>query len=335
MGTPDQTGFCDRPARRGVCSGGLGGATLFPVGTTQAPGYRLAAALGITLVLGSSGCRPDPEWGLGPDEEWVTIYQVQMEHPDDQHPELGSQVAFRSVVVTAYDTHPEIKFDDKQDGDEIICIESVGYTGGLVVQEVGGGPNSGIPLFNPAIVPQFDRLGPGDLVDVRGEYLEFCLAGEDNHPDSYCGGRNTNRLTQLGGATATKVGEVAAPVPIDLTLQDVSNAQSAEPYEGVLVRIVQRLQISPCDNPGVNCCGGDYDMYGNLCAGGRFEDGRCNGGIELTNEFYTLPQGTTCVMAVQGILTWFGHESRFGEYRLSPRGPEDVTIPTECLASGM
>lgn len=296
--------------------------------TPRASGFRHAAALGITLVLGITGCRPDPEWGSGPDEEWITIYQVQMNHSDDQHPEVGSQVAFRSVVVTAYDTYPETKFDRLADGEEYLCVETVGYTGGLVVQEVGGGPYSGISLFNASVVPEHDRLGPGDLVDVRGEYLEFCLAGDDYHPDSYCQAPNTERLTQLGGATATRVGEVAAPQPLEVSLQDVSNAQNAEPYEGVLVRINQRMQIAPCDNPGVNCCAGDYDRYGNLCVGGRFESGRCNGGIEVTNEFYPVPTGTRCVSSVTGVLTWFF------EYRLSPRGPEDVTIPPECLAGG-
>jgi hypothetical protein len=275
-------------------------------------------------VLAVAACRPEPEWDSGQDQDIVTIYEIQTEHPDAQDPAVGSLVALRSVVVTAYDTYPESKFDDVQVGEEIRCVEKLGYTGGIVVQEIGGGPYSGISLFNPSVVPQYERLAPGDLVDVQGEYLEFCLT-EDNRPDSYCSAGNSERLSQLGEATATRVGEVARPVALVRTLQELTGATTAEPYEGVLVRIEQRLQISPCQRPEVNCCSGDYNMHGSLCVGGTSEDGWCNGGIEVTNELYAIPPGTRCVSSVQGVLTWFF------EYRLSPRGPEDVVIPRECL----
>jgi hypothetical protein len=51
-------------------------------------------------------------------------------------------------------------------------------------------------------------------------------------------------------------------------------------------------------------------------------------GIQITNEYYTIPAGTTCVSSVTGILTWFF------EYGLSPRGPDDVVIPAECRGDG-
>lgn len=287
--------------------------------------------LGVALCFALFSCsRPEQVWEPDADETWVSIYEIQGDPAQAGRPEVGSEVAMRSVVVTAFDAYAEPKADREQHGEEIVCVEQVGYIGGLVVQELGGGPYSGVSLFNPSIVPDHQRLGAGDLVDIRGEYLEFCLAGEDYRPNSYCEAPDTNRLTQLGNATASKVGEVEPPAPIDVAIDTLSRAQSAEPYEGVLVRINQRLRISPCDDPDYNCCVGDYDRYGNLCAGGTFERGRCEGGIELTNEFYSVPEGTSCVTAVVGVLSWFGHESQFGEYRLSPRGPNDVTVPDEC-----
>ncbi len=286
---------------------------------------------GLVLCLALSACsRPDQVWEAGDEQDFVTIYEIQGDPRFDTRPEVGSEVAIRSIVVTAFDVYAEPKADLEQRGEEIVCIEQVGYIGGLVVQEFQGGPYSGVSLFNPTIVPDHQRLGPGDLVDIRGEYLEFCLAGEDYRPNSYCEAPDTNRLTQLGSATASKVGEVEPPQPIEVAIDMLAREDSAEPYEGVLVKVNQRLRIAPCDDPGYNCCVGDYDRYGNLCAGGQFERGRCDGGIELTNEFYSLPEGTTCVTSVTGILSWFGHESQFGEYRLSPRGPNDVTIPDEC-----
>ncbi len=279
----------------------------------------------IALAVVSSACRPEQVWQEDDVQQWVTIYDIQEQHPDDADPALGSRVALRSVVVTAYDSNAELRFDRVERGSEFVCVEEVGYTGGIVVQEIGGGPWSGVSLFNPTLVPAYQQLGPGDLVDIRGRYLEFCY--REGAGDSFCDAANIDRLTQLGDATASKVGEVAPLEPIDVSLQTLSQPNTAEPYEGVLVRISGRFDIAPCTNPAVNCCSGDYDAYGNLCIGERDDRNRCQG-FEITNEFYSVPEGTRCLSSVTGIVAWFF------DYRLSPRSRDDVVIPEECRPRG-
>ncbi len=279
-------------------------------------------------VVAPGGCRSiDLEPG-DDDESPTTIYAIQETHDDTTEPRLGSRVYLRSVLVSAYDSYPEIEQDRMQDeSGEYYCLESVGYTGAVVVQEIDGGPLAGVSLFNPTLVPAHAALGAGDVVDVRGDYLEFCLAGEDYHAESYCSAQNENRLTQLGAATVTKVGELNAPEPLLISASDLLNPVVAEQYEGTLVRIDERLEIDACNpvdsNSRPNCCVGDYDRYGNLSTNR----------MSLTNDFYALPEGVECVTSVVGIVTWFGHESAWGDYSLSPRGPADVVVPQDCRGS--
>lgn len=274
-----------------------------------------------TLGWGTGCIREEPppvvnEEGTDP----VAIYDLQTPHPDNEFPALGSQVYIRSVVVTAYDTYAEPRQDRVQRGDEYVCVEDVGYTGGVVVQEFEGGSYSGISAFAPSLVPAHQSIGAGDIVDIWGEYLEFCL-DDNNAADSYCQAPNSDRLTQIGGATVTKVGEASSPEPVSIRLEDLDPSR-AEPYEGVLVQIDQRLPITRCestdDRGRPNCCVGDYDRYGNLAVGD----------ISVTNEFYSIPEGTRCVSSISGIVAWFF------DYALSPRGPDDVVIPPECQAQG-
>jgi len=268
-----------------------------------------------TALLLASGCREDPV--LGPDDldgqTPVPIYDIQTPHQGE--PSMGSEVYLRSVVVTAFDTSPETRARREQDASGgYFCVEETGYTGGMVVQEIDGGTFSGVPLFNPALVP------------FLGEYVEFCLAGGDFHADSFCAAADSNRLTQLSEVTVFKVGETMAPTPISISSADLMNPARAEQFEGTLVRIDERLEFLGCqtfDTSGrPNCCVGAYDRYGNITT---------NGGLQFTNEFYTVPDGVTCVSSVTGIVTWFGHETDFGEYSVSPRGPGDVEVPADCL----
>jgi len=272
----------------------------------------------IALIV-IAGCRPEPDWSDDDDQDdYISIYDLQRDHDDNSDPALGSQVAFRSVIVTVFDNYSEPTQSREQRGSEYYCVQDMGYTGGVVIQENEGGPYSGVSLFNPTLVPANQDIGPGDLVDVRGEYLEFCLAEPDYHADSYCDAPNTDRLTQLGGATVTKVGEATPPVPFPLLPEELTDASAMEQYEGVLVEIRNTLTISPCqptDTQGrPNCCVGDYDRNGNL-------DTNL---IPITNEFYSIPEGVTCISSIVGVVTWFFN------YTISPRGPDDVVIPPEC-----
>lgn len=282
-------------------------------------GWGFATLALLAATCAATGCRPEPGLPDGGDaSEAISVLDIQTEHDDNSPPELGSVVYLRSVVVTAYDDYAEPRQDRLQRGSEYYCAQDMGYTGGVNVQDAEGGPRSGISLFNPSVIPANQKINPGDLVDVRGEYLEFCL-DENNSANSYCQAANTDRLTQLGDATVERVGEIAAPAPWQVLLSEFGRPEWAEDYEGVLVRIDEPLNITACaptdDRGRPNCCVGDYDRYGNLAT---------DGGISITNEFYSLPAGTTCLSSITGIVTWFF------DYNISPRGPEDVVIPESC-----
>lgn len=285
---------------------------------------RLILAAGVlfaSTVLLSCGPR-DFEYPEGETEHFDTVYEIQSDDPSVEHPELGSMVRIRSAIVTAYDSYAEPTQDREQRGAEYVCIQTVGYTGSAVVQDYAGGEYSGISLFNPTVVPSNTDIGAGDLVDVIGEYLEFCLAEPDFVATSYCDAPDTDRLSQLGGATLTRVGEAVPPEPLQISASDLMTPARAEPYEGVLVRVTDRLTVEPCtptdSRNRPNCCVGDYDRYGNLATNA----------FNITNEYYSIPEGTRCISSITGIVSWFF------DYSLSPRGPEDVVIPDECRADG-
>lgn len=286
---------------------------------------RVLPLLSIAVVV-STGCREDRLVEPGDAETPTTIYQVQTPHQGATEPVLGSVVFLRSVLVSAFDTSPETSARREQDArGGYYCVEETGYTGAMVVQEIDGGPMSGVALFNPTVIPANLVLGPGDLVDVRGEYLEFCLYGADSIANSYCPAQDTHRLTQLGSASVQRVGEAQPPEAIDISSADLLNAAHAEQYEGTLVRVSERLEVLACqptDSQGrPNCCVGSYDRYGNLSL---------SAGFTLTNEFYTVDVGVTCMTSITGVVTWFGNDTDWGDYSLAPRSAEDVEIPADC-----
>jgi hypothetical protein len=192
-------------------------------GATRPVTARVVVLVVPAALLLGNGCREDPPIEGLDGETPTTIYAIQTPHGDTAPPALGSDVFLRSVVVSAFDTSPETTARREQDSTgAYFCVEEAGYTGAMVVQEMAGGTFSGVSLFNPTVIPAHLVLGPGDLVDVRGEYLEFCLAGNDYVADSYCAAPNSNRLTQLGSSSVTKVGEAEAPEPLPCPSQTCS-----------------------------------------------------------------------------------------------------------------
>jgi len=137
-----------------------------------------------------------------------------------QHPPDGTEVLVTGVSVLVID-----EFDETQNGDSI---------GNVYVQDVpiGGAPApySGITLFDPSFKPPTLRVGPGDVVDVRGRYDEF--EGPNSSP--FQAGQTLPEI--VGGAVSLRF-EGAIPEPVTIPLSDLASYDTGRRWIGMLVRV--------------------------------------------------------------------------------------------------
>src|SRR5262249_53160481 len=131
-----------------------------------------------------AACRGDTDTPLTPDSPAGADDKIQ----DIQNDMMaaGTAVTVRGVVVMAIDTY--------------------GKGGDVYVEEPGGGPFSGIKVFNPP-VDQVSALAVGDLIDITGGVKdEFAL-------NSDMSGRSVTEIKVAAGGmlTLSKVG--TAPIP--------------------------------------------------------------------------------------------------------------------------
>lgn len=188
-------------------------------------GMVLVAALAAAAACrdttgGDDGVNPDG--GDGPDGGGgTTIYDLQMGNVA-----VGTSVELEGVVVTAVDLYG-------------------GRVGGIYVQEPGGGPYSGVFVFNPkgpdGTSNAADLVQPGDVVTVSGGVVdEFALSSDTS-------GRTLTEIVAPQGGTVivTRTGstQVPAPAVVDPVALAADDAE-AEKWEGVLVRIESVAVVS-------------------------------------------------------------------------------------------
>lgn len=171
------------------------------------------------------------------------------------------------------------------------------------VQDPAGGEYSGVAVFPSA--PPAAALVPGTIVTVEGNVDEFFCVTE----------------IEMATITVTGTGTPLAPlvIPDPATLADVGPAPvppsecagpgTAEPYEGVLVRVED---VSVVSAP---------DMYGQWGVGTGV-------GLLVDNMMYTpmpAPAVDDCYSQITGVL----HFS-FDEFKLQPRNAADATVGAGC-----
>lgn len=224
----------------------------------------------------------------------VTLYQLQ-DVEAEGHPEAGTEVRVTNLVVTAVD-----RFDE--DGE--------GRTGTLFVQEMGGGPFSGIQMFRPTIQPASEYLLPGDVVEVAGTYVEFEL-GQINPANADPRGRT---VTQITDGIARKTGEWSAPEPTRVdTPEDLQVDPTAESWEGVLVEVEDVEAVTPPDSRGAFFAQGS-----GACETTRDAE-TC---LQIDNDNYLIPgvaEGTR-LSRVAGVVTYLF------TYKVLPRSALDVEV---------
>jgi hypothetical protein len=151
-------------------------------------------------------------------------------------PATDSIVAVTGATVVAIDT-----FDETQNGRS---------RGTIYVQDVGSQePYSGIGLFAPAFIPGDLRVGPGDVLDLTGQYQENKAIGTAIFPEGQV-------LAQLARPVATFRYEFRAPEPRLIDAQDLADYNVGRRWVGMLVTLKDvRIQndCKPDKNFRVQC----------------------------------------------------------------------------------
>ena len=227
----------------------------------------------------------------------VTIQEIQNDEMvpcDIANPATCAPLTIKGVVVTAVDA-----FGSR--------------TGDLYVEEPGGGPFSGIKVYN-APLDQIAGLAPGDLVDITDAVKEeFQLNGA------------TDKVTELkpvpgGVMTVTKVGTGAVPTPATVDAAAISmlpldqQAAEWEKWEGVLITVTKARQVS------------DVGGFGAMAEDQKDFD--ITGGASVVSALAPMPTSAvaqTCYMGITGIGDYAFN------YLVLIRGDGDlVTGGTDC-----
>lgn len=255
---------------------------LFVLGVSVCVAMAVAGCRGDDDDTGTDGGRRDSGMGADASVRNTTIQKIQM----GMEPE-GSIVSVVGAVVTAQKTRT--------------CGTAMCFD--VWVQEPTGGMYSGVMLFG---VPQAvaATLMRGDEVSFTGEVDEFMAGGTS--PD-------TDSVTEIKVSSVTKTGTGKTTPVSTVTPTMLAAKATAEPWEGVLVKIENFMVANAFTSSGTTV---SWNVWG--------------GGI-VDDELFGLPQGPRqkdCLMSAQGPLHYF-----YG-YKIFPRDAADLvtTAGTGCPA---
>lgn len=207
-------------------------------------------------------------------------------------------------------------------GATVLAVDSYDETGNgksvgtIYVQDLGSGaPYSGTSLYAPTFIPGNLRVGPGDVLDLRGQYEENQSIGTATFALGAV-------LAQLAKPAATLRLELdKPPEPVDIDVKDLLDYASGRRWMNMLVRVK------------------NVKLYGDVSLSNR-ASGRLSVNLTpkgsgasacetpfpkpptLTNELFEagvleIKSGTT-LASVTGIVTFFCN------LHLSPRSPADI-----------
>jgi hypothetical protein len=209
-------------------------------------------------------------------------------------------VSVSGVTVIAVDTHDETANGRSR--------------GTVYVQDLGSTePYSGISLFAPEFVPGNLKVGPGDVLDLRGTFQENQNIGAA----SFAPGAP---LPQLARPIATFRFEDKQPEPIDIDVNDLADYEKGRRWLNMLVRVKDVTVLRDVEQTAERA-----RVSAPLLPG---EVGSCEDPFPkpptLTNELANLNElaikENTQLKSVVGIVTYFCN------LHLSPRSVADVQI---------
>ncbi len=183
----------------------------------------LLAPAAILLVLaaacGSRSSDNDPPTPPAPNAAGAGPHVSDISDPGKKtHAKANANVQVTGVVVTFVD-----QFDETTDGKS---------RGTIYVQDLEShAPFAGIGLFAPTFVPSSLVVGPGDVLDLAGQYQENATLGTTvTFPVG-------DVLTQLAHPTGTFRFEYKSPDPTPIDWHDLNTFATGRKWMGQLVTI--------------------------------------------------------------------------------------------------
>jgi hypothetical protein len=207
-------------------------------------------------------------------------------------------------------------------GATVLAVDSYDETGNgksvgtIYVQDLGSAlPYSGTSLYAPTFVPGNLRVGPGDVLDLRGLYQENQNIGTAKFAPGAV-------LPQLSKPTATFRLELdKQPQPIDIDVNDLADYDKGRRWLNMLVRVKNVKLYGDVSLSNLSSGRLSVELTPRT-AGATACDSPFPKAPTLTNELFEagaleIKSGTT-LQSVTGIVTYFCN------LHLSPRGPNDI-----------
>ncbi|MFO0678847.1 MAG: hypothetical protein U0169_20130 [Polyangiaceae bacterium] len=205
------------------------------------------------------------------------------------HPAHHAQVEVTDAVVLLQDN-----FDEVGNGSS---------RGTIYVQDLGSqSAFSGISLFAPSFIPANQRVAPGDVLNLRGEYQENPNIGTAVFPAGQV-------LPQLSRPIANFRYEFRTPEPTVIDANDLKDYTVGRRWIGMLVTV-----------KGVPLTGATTDRSNRVTY--YLTDDTSRNAPRVSNELFDLkadayPNGTTFT-SITGIVTYFFN------LKIAPRGVADL-----------
>lgn len=247
----------------------------------------LTPALALLTVVACSSPSNDPPAPYTPNVlgQGMRLREVQ----DPSKKLANANVSVSSCVVTAVDN-----FDETHDGKS---------RGTIYLQDADhGGPLGAISLYSPSFQPTSLRLGPGDVVDLDGQYVEQMSIGSTVN-------FAPNFLPQMSKPITTFRFEIGAPAPTVINLSDLMTFPTGRQWIGQLVT-VNDVTVGGALS---------VDTKGRVTA---LFDGTNANGAAISNELFDLqanafPTGTH-FKSITGLVTFFFN------LKIAPRSAADL-----------
>lgn len=251
-------------------------------------------ALVAASVFACSSEESDPE--VYPPASPLGSGQRVHEITDPASSKPGENVTISGAVVIASDD-----FDETRNGKS---------RGTLYVQDLGSqAPYSGIQSYSASFVPANLRPAPGDVLDLRGKYVELQNIGTAVFDPGEV-------IPQLERPTATFRFDDKPPEPVDIDIADLAKYDTGRKWLGMLVRVkgITSYEFVTERNRQTDVATGRTWLRVD-------EDPDNRDAPTVTNELYDMKEAdapTGPITSITGVVTYFF------KFHIAPRSAADI-----------
>lgn len=262
-----------------------------------------ALALGGPSCASRDGDQPASSGAPPPAGKDLRIRDVTDPTKADHPTFVNNSVAVSGAAVTIIDT-----FDETGNGKS---------SGTIYVQDMGSKePYSGTSLFAPSFIPGNLKVGPGDVLDLKGIYQENANIGTAKFAPGAV-------LPQLARPTATFRLELASPTePVEIDVNDLADFEKGRRWLNMLVTVKNVKVLQPVNRDEQN----NGRLSAELLPKPQGAANACDSPFPkpptLTNELFDLgsldiPAGTT-LTSLTGVVVFFCN------LHIAPRSAADI-----------